>query len=371
MVSKRATDELRELFVAAGALPFGTEKVSVLMRAVAVADTLDDLDEQFSSRETLISAATFGNRPDVSLSAFAWCLTTCDKHPEQFPIERLLWQYKWIVVSLFELRDITKGDIEQIFGDMVARYEAKGWGRKGPLSCRLWNAMGMGDRRAASELYAKWRKSNSDLGQDCAACETDTAVTHYIFVKKFSDAFSYAAPLIEGKHKCETVPQRTLCRLLIPYFLAGRIDDAIEAYRRTKSKLLRTEGVIEHSAAHVAFLVMTQNREMAISLTERTLRTVLASTLSASKVHYYGAMALLFSQLHKPNANEVRFRTATTFPLYSSAGTYDAEELANWALKEATELALALDTRNENSYYNSLVQGYQAFSERTRALDLT
>src|ERR1043165_2002174 len=90
----------------------GPERIDVLEEAVRIADEQGELDAGFRARLELIEAATFGGRPDILLTAFAWCLAEHDRDPDRFDRKDLLWKYMWVVGNIVEFPHITRAQIE-------------------------------------------------------------------------------------------------------------------------------------------------------------------------------------------------------------------------------------------------------------------
>ena len=93
-------DDLEELIREAEHLGDTVAGVTAAEDAVRAADVSGSDDQRLRAREALIQNATFTGLPDKALVAFTWCLALCDREPDEFPDERMLWSYKWIVNSL-------------------------------------------------------------------------------------------------------------------------------------------------------------------------------------------------------------------------------------------------------------------------------
>ncbi len=99
-VSDAYREHIEELWAEADLLSEGPAKVVLLEEAIRLADTHGDLELGFDLRENLIEACTFCGLGEKSLVAFIWCLGQCDRHPERFSQDDLLWKYKWIITAL-------------------------------------------------------------------------------------------------------------------------------------------------------------------------------------------------------------------------------------------------------------------------------
>ena len=111
-----------EMLLKAWVLPPSVEQVSLTEEAVLLADAHGDLSLGYEARTTLIEAATFAGYPEKALVAFSWCLAQCDRDPERFDEQRLLWQYKWVAADLPYFPQISRQRIHEVHEDMERRY---------------------------------------------------------------------------------------------------------------------------------------------------------------------------------------------------------------------------------------------------------
>ena len=119
--------------------------VVLLEQAVAIADSHNDRQQGFAVRRELIEEACFTGRPDLEIVAFSWCLALCDREPELFKEEDLLWQYKWVLDNLTGFPQVSRAQIEEMTQDMMARFDRAGAGHRAVFKIRREMAMTMGD----------------------------------------------------------------------------------------------------------------------------------------------------------------------------------------------------------------------------------
>src|SRR5688572_4443945 len=112
-------EKIEELLDEASGLDYGPTKVAILEEAIRLADTHGELDYGFAAREEYIQACTFGGYPEKSLVAFSWCLSQCDRNPQKFAVDVILWKYKWVVGCLTGFPQIQRTQIDEMFADMA------------------------------------------------------------------------------------------------------------------------------------------------------------------------------------------------------------------------------------------------------------
>ena len=108
--------QIETLLRQAKQLPAGHAKTDLTREAVHLADTLRDLDLQFSSRLDHVSAAMFSGQIAESIVAYTWLLN----HREEYGDRRddtLLWSYKWIIDSVIEIADFSKAQVDHFIAD--------------------------------------------------------------------------------------------------------------------------------------------------------------------------------------------------------------------------------------------------------------
>jgi hypothetical protein len=362
--------DYRRLFSESFSLPELT-RVPILEEVIRLADLARDIGFGFQSREELMSSALFSGQIEKTLAAFAWCLAHCDGDPERFPETRMLWQYKWVAGHLADYPEISRSRIPKTLDDLGVRFRRNSWGQRGPLHTRLICALDMGDGDLAHSTYHEWLHMPRGQGDNCAACEQDQKVRFHLFCGDDSAAFRHAEPILEGKLRCAEVPKRTLCRLLLPYFFADRIGDAVAAYRRTRSQLKPSESYITDCVAHIQFLALGGNERLAIRLFERSLPKVLSSYNLLDLMKYYLSVRLLMTVLiQSASRTRQRLRIPSHAPFFEPGGVYELEKVCSWFESEATNLALQFDQRNGNSYYSNIAIDGRGLIEARRLTPL-
>lgn len=361
-------EQVAELLRLAQGMSHGPEQVSVCERAVNLADGHHDVETGFVARRRLIQAATFSGMPDKSMVAFAWCLAQCDRDPERFSERRVLWQYKWVVMSLYGFPEIPRGKIEQATADIEDRYRRQGLSPRPIWRIRLINARGMGDTADAEHHLQQWLAAPRDEFTDCRACETSTHVGVLVDAGADEEALAVARPLLDGRLGCATQPQITLARVLMPLLRLGRIAEAVprhvDGYRRIRAQPHYYTTTI---AQHLVFLALTGNYGRALRVLEEHLGRSFADPTPIDRLHFYLAGRLALELLDRDGQARIQMRLPSSFPAHRREGEYDTLALADWFATELSRLAQRFDARNGNGHYGQLLGRHLELRELARA----
>lgn len=360
-------EQVRDLFVESHLLDDGDSKIMILEEAVRLADICGDFSLAYSARTFLITAATFGGTPEKALVAYSWCLAQYDarRAQEEEAIDewRLLWMYKWILTNIASFPQIGKAQIEEMLDDMAARYRRAGYSLRPNYMLRnriykFW------DEAEAAKFFLLAQQTYRDSASDCAACELDDAVSLALRQADDERAVSLAAPIIQGRLRCGSVPKITFANLLLPHLRLGRMEEAVSLHRRGYRLIARgSKGYISSVADHFTFLVVTENFDRAVQIFEKHLTDASSLADLATKFDYYAASWFLLDALHERGRETLKLRLPRTLEVYDESGTYLTTRLAAWFLRQAQTLAARFDARNESDYYTRRIEATAALKQ--------
>src|SRR5581483_5827870 len=111
-------------------------------------------------------AAFFSGDEGKAFVAFSWCLAWCDRDPQRFPEDDVLWEYKWVLANSIDYPQITLAQIEAMFDDFRRRYERCGRGLRAVYKLWLMHAEDRGDRAAARRWHRLWERTPPGRGND-------------------------------------------------------------------------------------------------------------------------------------------------------------------------------------------------------------
>ena len=342
--------QLDELQSEAWGLEASPAKVAILEQAVKLADSLEDLEEGFNLRQQLVEAATFGGVDDRALVAFAWCLAQSDKDPERFPEQDLLWKYKWILAGISDFPGISVKKIHAMEDDFEARLKRSGYGLRSLYKLRMDNANDMGFLRKGDEYEAKWRKARRDGMVDCHACEMDAEVSALVRAGKYDDAIRKARPIMSGKIRCHTVPQRTYADVIIAELSQGHIEKAGKAFAAGYPQVAGNPDFLSTVGWHLCYLTRVLDVPRGLKLIERHLPWGSQTNNPSERMGFYSRVGTVFERLAGERPKPRKVRIPDTLPVHNDDDRYAPADLAAWFQAEAGKLADRFDARNGNGF---------------------
>lgn len=307
------------------------EKIKILERIIAGADAHNDVETGIDARDMLIETCLTVGFPKKQLQAFSWLISKWEDEDNDVYIdsEDLLWKYKWISEHVPTFDEVSKAQIDGLLNDMKVKFEQENYSLRPYYKVCTLAAMRMGDVEKAKELFEKWSNTKEDFLNDCPACERQDQIHYYYFVKDYEQAKKKAKPIIEGKQRCAEVPHLTYGIMALTYLALGDAEMAQECFDKGYPLVEKQSSLIPPLGQLLKYLVLTKQTEKA----REVLDTNLAIVLQAEG----GLDRLIFLQ--------------AAYPLF------DREKEAD--LVEMTEaLTAKFDARNENSYYQSILESY-------------
>ncbi len=355
-------ESYQELFQRAECLDEGDEKVQLLERAVEFADAASDVDRAYEARLELVHAACFSGFNEKALVAFAWCLAWTDQDPERYPIENLLWKYKWVLEAAFGFPSITKNSLENLFDDFGRRYEAEG------LSPRTYHYFRMRYALSFSAIDAdvdacrrEFLSHPRDAQSDCAACELNTQVRVSLRLDGAKTAISKAKPILSGRLRCRCIPHATYPILLLPFVDTGQVVRADEYFKRGVRLVDGDRDFVHEVGTIYGYLAVIGAFDRAQRLFERNLRHVVECHSLLDCLAFHSAACVHFGKLNRQGIHRVGLSVPASFPISPIDGRFSTQQLSRHFESEARHIAEKFDAREESRWQTQLLE---AFLER-------
>jgi hypothetical protein len=356
--------KVKELLNRSLDLPEGDERIMMLEEAVRLADTTGDIKLQYEAREDYLEAAYFGGVPEKALVAYVWCLAQYDRAPEMFWEWKILWRYKWMVNVICDFPQISREQIYQMLDDMERRFRESGRGLRAVYKYRYRTEKFFGNREEAIRLYHVAERSGRDDLSDCNACEIDEKVTFNLYMGNDALALRIAEPLLLGREKCRTVPQRTYAKLLVPLLRLGRREDAWDYYLRGYTMVSNDRALLDYLSEHLIFLSLYGEFDSAARILEKHYQWTEQNTNPFERFTFYRAAWVFLEQALDAGEDVLELRLPRSFPLYNPSGYfYNTVELKDWFSKRALELAARFDARNGTSHFIKILLDIKAIKE--------
>jgi hypothetical protein len=344
-------EQVYRLMAEADGLPDGPVKVTVVEQAAAVADSHRDAELAFQVRKTLLGVCLSADQSELMLVAFAWCLAQCDRDPERFPIERILWEFRWVVSSLCTFPEVSRAKIDEMKAEMARRYQQAG---AGPRSfCLMCRKMGveMGDVEAAAAANAALRGAPVDWLSDGYPTELGFEISYRLFRNEPARALKAAGPFLSREIRSDHFEGQACADVLLPMLKQGRAAEAMASHRRGYRLRSRNIRHLDSIAKHIAFLALTDNLGRAVRLFEKHLPDALRTSNAFNRMRFLIDTVPLLDRLRKAGREANRLRVPAECPLAAGGERPIVSAVREWVRTSAGEWAAEFDTRNGNDYY--------------------
>jgi len=336
------------------------EKIVLLEEAVQLADSHNELELAFTTRQELVRACTFSGQPGKSVVAFSWCLAQYDKHPGKFDEWELMWQYKWIIKALINFPQVPLEKIDEFMEDAERRFEPFEGGLRALHQARTQQYHHMGFTEQAEESFAKYLSSPRGPHEyrrglnNCVACEVYFETRHNVLCRRYARALDVGAPLVKQTVTCEATGKSIYALVLEPLVRLGRLEEAA-TYQSTGYPLVCTNmAFLDSIGGYIRYLTIINKLDSAVKLFEKHLIWALEAVDLTDIFEFYLASSLLFSRLRKTKV-EVTLRLPEAFPQHRGNGKYKVQALIDWLDDQVHSIAVKFDARNKTDCFKGRI----------------
>ena len=254
-----------------------------------------------------------------------------------------------------------------LLDDMQRRYQLGNHSPHAVHQHRGLVAFHLGDLGAAEYWYDQMRTARRDSLSDCAGCVPSSVVQHLVACGRYEEAVAAGAPYTNGG--CTEQPHWMLSELLLAYLATGRLDAAVDAYRRAYQRMRNDPHHLDGIGLCLQFLARSGNERAGLPLIEHHLPWLATPASPYAAMEFTSAAALVLRRLVEAGGadTEVRHRSADGTRTQRSTV---AELLADLSA-QARGLAAAFDDRNGNGYQGARIEARMAAPPIVDALPLT
>ena len=356
-------DQVDELRSRAGELPYGSAQVALLEEAVELADSMNDEELAYETRQELMQAASFSGRPDILLIAFSWCLARLDRDPDEFDIHGMLWKYKWVINNALHFPEISRSRIEDLLADMERRYREWGSTMNAIWLERRGILTRFGEWQMAREAHAEFRKRRRDSLSDCEACVAGRASGYFSAQRQWGRAIQAAQPVLRKRLACAEQPHHTLATVLKPLLNLGRLEEA-KTYQQWGYRLVASgKQFVGQHAEHLRFSVLTGDLAKAKRMLERHLPGALETVLVDERFEFFLAARLWAERLVRRGTRTAKVRLPEGSPAPDADGKSDVGALGAWFAAEAQTIAGRFDARNGTNAFQRQIEEVAELAE--------
>lgn len=327
-------------------------QVALLEQALNLADSHGDLEDAFDIRMRLVRSAVFAGVAHKGIVAYSWCLAQCDREPERFPEQQILWEYKWILNHAMALPAIPLAELQRMFDDMERRYQRNGDQMYGLYDMRRSFSMRMGFLDEARALHARLQHMPTDGYANCAACRQSAEVIAALYLQgDEAAALELAKPLLEGELYCSGEPEVSYGRLLEPLVRQGRMDEAKTLFAMGYKKLARQRKYLFIMGDYLRFAVLAGFLDQATAMLERHLAWAVESWDLEDCFEFYLAATYYFATLQEHGRASIALRLPGKICEALGAEIDSTAALRAWFHGQCVDIAGQFDQRNGNDFF--------------------
>jgi tetratricopeptide (TPR) repeat protein len=362
--------ELTEMLQAANRLRNGPARFAALDNVFRHADAAGRTRFAFRARLGALDNLHLSGEYTRSFMAFAWCLSTFDRHPEVANPQdehTLLWRFKWIIAALPQFPGVPLDRTTALLDDMQRRYQLGNHSLHAVYQHRGLVAVHLGDLARAGHWFDEMVVARRDRLSDCATCVPSSHVAYLVAAGRYEEAVSVGTPHTNGG--CIEQPQWILSDLLLAYLHTGRLTEAAQAHRKAYQRIGDNRKHLELVGLNLQFCGLTGNEEAGLPIVERHLPWLDRPSSPFAAMEFASGAALVLRRLCENGRGDVvvRRRSDDGSRRWESTVAQTHEELA--AL--ARSLAAEFDARNGNGYQGQRIEARLAAEPLVAELPLT
>ncbi|MDA3979656.1 hypothetical protein [Gallibacterium sp. AGMB14963] len=241
-----------------------------------------------------------------------------DKYFEN--LMELIWKFKWIIPHIPEDANATMEEIDYMLELMKDYYQYFEFSMAPVYTSKMLQYMARGDRDKAQEYFKLWQNEPADDMNDCPACVAADKVNYYYFIGDYAKVLDLSEDILSGKLACAEVPHITYAAILYSLLETHQFDKAKKLLPKAV-KLIEQEKMLRELPDLMIIAYQLGETEIAANLIEKYHESIFQI---GESVHILKVLMALS---------------------YHDTQNYDT----------AKELALTLDQRNGNQFYQNKI----------------
>lgn len=333
------------------------EKANLLREAIRIADENEDVEWATELRLDLIYELNLISADAEEIAVFSRILDDYENHKDLIKEDDLLWKYKWIWSSTFDIPDVPMEQVKAVGEDYKTRILRNGYSLR--TYYHRWSVeyTRMRQYDKAKEYIDKTLAEKVD-DQSCDACELNFILDYYLETGQFDEAYSRAQPLITKQISCYEANLRAYLKLAYYAQKAGKPEIAADMCARAEEGLAgreKDEYMILYLGLFIAYCFMMKP-ERGWEYAERCI----GWSLHTSTFKKYRFSCDMLEALKYESRPEVHLNLPEDFPLYRPDGVYPVSGLRDYFYQQAETLAQRYDARNGNDGYMSRLKEIMA-----------
>ncbi|MFD9691663.1 hypothetical protein ACFWXO_38555 [Kitasatospora sp. NPDC059088] len=355
----RTEKELRRLYDSTFGMPTGAAKFAALEEVIRHADALGLVEFAFDVRMSATSVFQHSWAPEKAFLTFSWCLAAYDREPHRFGSgheHTLLWQFKWMVYSVYQYPEIPLQRGTDLLADMERRYRRGGHSMHAVLQHRGEAAQSIGEIERAQAHYEEMALTRRDALSDCAGCVPSSQVQTLVALGRDEEAIRIGESAVRSG--CTEQPQLIYSELLLPFLRSGLGERAVEAHRAAYRRIRDNPHHLGELALNLLFCVHSGNLGRGLDLIERHLSWLDRPRTPLTEMEFAAAAVAVLSRSQEQNGGDGD--VVLRFPTVEGKRRPDTRvaDLAVELRERALGIAERFDARNGNTHQSTRIRGW-------------
>lgn len=326
-------------------------KTAVLEGLLGIAEGKNLDAVAFSIRLEIVQSTVFSGDIEKALVAFTHCVAEFDAEKEYALAETfsVLWSSKWINRTIVAFPNITKQQIDDIENDIADRFERHGFGLRSHYMFGWLNAIEMGNQEKANRRRKQWIKETIMPGHPrCKACELHYEIHYQIQENQPEKGLNAYRSLLRSKEVCNRVPLASHV-LMLP-FLKPETDEGRAAFLFA---LFEFEPAnidrVSLAGDFLFYLLDKDDAQSALKIASNYLGPAMKTKDLDQKLHFFIAAERFFNTTN-----------GFSFPWRHLDQEFALAELKCFLESQINRLALAFDSRNQNTFVSDYILAKRA-----------
>lgn len=346
-------DECEELNLRADEADHDAEGIALAERAVRQADLSGTFEHRLEARMILTAHSTFGGAPEIALVAFTWCLSHYEDPRAEAWRPSILWNYKWILRSLYRFPQFTLDQCERAYEDALRRFQEAGYSTRPVLLIRALELSRRGALQESREVLDSALALPRDSRADCEACEPEQIAAVLEATGAWQDVLRVSERVLHRGLTCAEQPELTQAMVLHSLCELGLVKEARRYHLVSCERSLAMPSVTAAIARHVLFLLRTENSKRAAEVVSAYWGKTLDEAPD-DRFDFAVSASLLFGDLVAAGL-KVDVRIPPAHELHGTTSGSDLATLGAYFDTESIRLADAFDARNGSRHYRDLM----------------
>ncbi|MBR1527672.1 MAG: hypothetical protein IJ642_00045 [Oscillospiraceae bacterium] len=352
----------------------GTARLETISQAIKEADDENQHYWRLYFRYQYMTESTMHGDNFKGLLCFPEYLKIFDEHPEleDDMYQDMMWAFKWVIGNLDDYYQISLDEVNHYFEEFKKRSQKYGFSLRTYYMKQVdfW----LHTRPDSADVaYANFNHYPRSLNSDCEACELNFKMKVLLSKNDEKQALEVIRPVLEHQKSCAEIPHVTYARLAKYYFMQKNFEEA-RYYADLCEKLISGKQEFLRETGWLLEIYSRMDSNRGWKLFKYSLAFFMECLNPAMRMEFArGAWRMM--QSISAEMESVRSPLLGVLPVAPSGDGWNVQELADFFYETAHDISQKLDQRNQNAYYQELLNQElpeydeeQAFQETAKSV---